>query len=30
MAAAMRANPPGPDYWAEVAELDALTAEVRD
>ena len=26
MADAMKVNPPGPDYWAEVAELDALTA----
>jgi hypothetical protein len=30
MADSMRANPPGPDYWAEVAELDALTAPSRD
>lgn len=30
MADAMRANPPGPDYWAEVAEIDAAGAAVRD
>jgi len=30
MADSMRANPPGADYWAEVAELDALTAATRD
>lgn len=30
MAAAMRANPPGVDYWAEVAELDALTVTTDD
>ncbi|HNP55430.1 MAG TPA: hypothetical protein PK331_11945 [Gordonia sp. (in: high G+C Gram-positive bacteria)] len=30
MANAMHANPPGPDYWAEVAEIDSLSAAVRD
>lgn len=30
MADSMRSNPPGPDYWAEVAELDALTVTARD
>jgi hypothetical protein len=30
MADSMRANPPGPDYWAEVAALDALSASTRE
>ncbi|QLQ09982.1 MAG: hypothetical protein HZY75_05805 [Nocardioidaceae bacterium] len=29
MADSMRANPPGLDYWAEVADVDALTAVPR-
>jgi hypothetical protein len=30
MADSMRSNSPGSDYWAEVAELDALTVAPRD
>lgn len=30
MAAAMHVRPPGPDYWDEVAEIDALTVAPRD
>lgn len=30
MAEAMRANPPDPAYWAEVAEFDTLEVEPRD
>ncbi len=30
MADSMHANPPGTDYWAEVAELDVLAASARD